>query len=61
MKRLDRLWRHRQEPPPAHPEGEEHEIEKAEREAQKERDRFAESLLEKAGHSRYPFLKDPFE
>jgi hypothetical protein len=62
MKLLQRLWpvRHRQnlqEPV----QGEEYEIEKAEREAQKERDRYAESLLEKAGHARYPFLKDPFE
>ena len=32
-------------------QGEEYEIEKAEREAQKERDRYAESLLDKAGHA----------
>jgi hypothetical protein len=43
------------------PQGEEYEIEKAEREAQKERDAYAESLIEKAGHRSYPFLKDPFE
>jgi hypothetical protein len=51
---------HRHDPPKPL-QGEEYEIEKAEREAQKERDRYAESLLEKAGHARYPFLKDPFE
>jgi len=61
MKRLHRFWRRRQKPLLKPPEGEEYEIEKAEREAQKERDRFAESLIEKAGHARYPFLKDPFE
>jgi hypothetical protein len=63
MKLLQRLWRpvrHRQNPQKP-VQGEEYEIEKAEREAQKERDRYAESLLEKAGHARYPFLKDPFE
>jgi hypothetical protein len=43
------------------PQGEEYEILKAEREAQKERERYAESLVEKAGHRSYPFLKDPFE
>ena len=63
MKLLQRLWRpvrHRQNPrKPV--QGEEYEIEKAEREAQKERDRYAESLLEKAGQARYPFLKDAFE
>jgi len=53
--------RRRQKPPHKPLQGEEHEIEKAEREAQKERDRYAESLLEKAAHARYPFLKDPFE
>jgi hypothetical protein len=62
--KLQRLWRpmrHRQNPPQKPLQGEEYEIEKAEREAQRERDRYAESLLEKAGHARYPFLKDPFE
>jgi hypothetical protein len=53
--------RHRQDPPHKPLQGEEYEIEKAEREAQKERNRYAESLLEKAAHARYPFLKDPFE
>ena len=64
MKLLQRLWRpmrHRQNPLQKPLQGEEYEIEKAEREAQKERDRYAESLIEKAGHARYPFLKDPFE
>ena len=53
--------RHRQNPLQKPLQGEEYEIEKAEREAQKERDRYAESLIEKAGRARYPFLKDPFE
>jgi hypothetical protein len=43
------------------PQGEEYEIEKAERQAQKGRDAYAESLIEKAGHRSFPFLKDPFE
>jgi hypothetical protein len=49
------------EPPHTSPQGEEYEIEKAERQAQKERDTFAESLMEKAGHTHMPYLKDPFE
>jgi len=61
MRSLHRLWRHRREPPHVALQGEAYEIEKAERERQKERDQFAESLIEKAGHARYPFLKDPFE
>lgn len=61
MKGLHRFWRQRQKLPHASLQGEAYEIEKAERERQKERDEFAESLIEKAGHSRYPFLKDPFE
>jgi hypothetical protein len=60
MKWRRSLWRHREKARPGL-QGEEYEIEKAERAAQKERDRYAESLLEKAGHARYPFLKDPFE
>ena len=44
-----------------HPQGEEYEIEKAEQEAQKERDQLTASLFEKAGHAHYPYLKDPFE
>jgi len=60
MKKLRSLWRHRQKPGPSL-QGEEYEVEKAEREAQKERERFANSLLEKAGRRHYPFLKDPFE
>ena len=43
------------------PQGEEYELEKAELEAQKERDKFKASLFEKAGHAHYPYLKDPFE
>ena len=57
-----RLWFRRRRPKRIiPPQGEEYEIEKAEREAQKKRDAYAESLIEKAGHARYPFLKDPFE
>jgi hypothetical protein len=44
-----------------HPQGEEYDIEKAELEAQKERDQFKASLFEKAGHAHYPYLKDPFD
>jgi hypothetical protein len=58
-----RLWprfRRRREPV-FPPQGEEYEIERAQRQAQKERDAYAESLIEKAGHRGYPFLKDPFE
>jgi hypothetical protein len=40
---------------------EEAEIAKAQRAARREGDRFAESLIEKAGHRSYPYLKDPFE
>ena len=61
MRLLHVLRRRRPEPPLKLVQGEEYEIEKAEREAQKDRARFAESLIEKAGHARYPFLKDPFE
>ncbi len=61
MSILRRLRRHRQGPPRPSRQGEEYEIEKAQREAQKQRDRFAASLLEKVGHRQYPFLKDPFE
>ncbi len=60
MKKLRSLWRHSKKARPGL-QGEEYEIEKAEREAQKERDRFADSLVEKAGHRQFPFLKDPFE
>jgi hypothetical protein len=60
MKKLNRLWRHRRKPGPGL-QGEEYEIEKAQRQAQRERDRFADSLIEKAGHRQYPFVKDPFE
>lgn len=42
-------------------EEEEAEIAKAQREAQRGSDRHAESLLEKAAHRSYPFLRDPFE
>jgi hypothetical protein len=59
--RLRRLFsRHKQtRQPPL--QGEEYELAEAQRAAQKERDKYAESLLEKAAHARYPFLKDPFE
>jgi len=57
---IDRLRRRRRPATPG-PQGEQYEIEKNERKAEKERNRFAESLIEKAGHARYPFLKDPFE
>lgn len=57
---LLRLLRRRRAPQ-QHLEGEEYEIERAEREAQRNRDRYAESLLEKAGHRNYPFLEDPFD
>ena len=60
MRLLRRFRRHRRKPPP-YLQGEEYEIVKAEREAQRQRERFAESLIEKAGHRNYPFLKDPFE
>jgi hypothetical protein len=53
--------RRRRKPPSTHPQGEEYEIEKAEQDAQKKRDRFTASLFEKLGHSHFPFLKDPFE
>jgi hypothetical protein len=53
--------RHRQQPPQPYLQGEEYEIVKAEREAQRERERFADSLIEKAGHVNYPFSRDPFE
>ena len=56
-----RFWGHRQTRPQQHLQGEEYEIEKAEREAQTNRDRFTALLLEKAGHLHYPYLKDPFE
>ena len=58
-----RLWlfSRRRQKPIGPLQGEEYEIEKAQREAQKKRGAYAESLLEKAGHARYPFLKDPFE
>jgi hypothetical protein len=56
-----RLWPHHQKPPARHLQGEEYEIERAELEAQRGRDQFAASLLEKAGHTHFPFLKDPFE
>lgn len=44
-----------------HPQGEEYDIEKAELEAQKERDKFKARLFRNAGNLHYPFLKDPFE
>ena len=61
MYRFSRIWRHSRRPALKPLQGEDYEIEKAQRETQKERDRFADSLIEKAGHLRYPFLKDPFE
>ena len=61
MKQLHRFWRHRRQLELKPLQGEEYEIAKAEREARKERERFAASLLEKAGHRQYPFLKDPFD
>ena len=57
-----RRWFRRRPPKKVFPpQGEEYEIEKAQRQAQKERDAYAESLIEKAGHRSFPFLKDPFE
>ena len=61
MRMFRRLRRREPEPSGTPPQGEEYEIEKAEREAQRERDTFANSLIEKAGHSQFPFLKDPPE
>src|SRR5262249_13176885 len=40
---------------------EEAEIAKAQERAERENNRFAESLIEKAAHAKNPFLKDPFE
>jgi hypothetical protein len=56
---LQRLRRRRRAPTPQ--QGEEYEIEKAEREAQKARDRITQTLIQGAAHSHHPFLKDPFE
>jgi hypothetical protein len=61
MKSLHGFWRRRRKPRLRPLQGEEYEIEKAEGEAQRERERFAESLIEKLGHASHPFLKDPFE
>ena len=61
MRLLCRFRRHRRKPPQPYLQGEEYEIAKAEREAQRQRERFAESLIEKAGHKNYPYLKDPFD
>jgi hypothetical protein len=60
MRKLRNLWRRRQKPRPSL-EGEEYEIEKAQREARERGRRFGESLIEKAGHRQYPYLKDPFD
>ena len=61
MRLLRRFRRYRQKPPQPYLQGEEYEIAKAEREAQHQRDRFADSVIEKAGHANYPFSRDPFE
>ena len=53
--------RRRQRPSQPYLQGEAYEIVKAERAAQRERDRFADSVIEKAGLAHYPFLRDPFE
>ncbi len=41
------------------PQGEEYEILKAQQAARSAADRFAQDLLEHAGHLAYPFLRDP--
>lgn len=43
------------------PKEDQREVEQAAREAEGQRRRFVESLLEKAAHARFPFLRDPFE
>ena len=42
-------------------QGEEYEIAKLERAAERERSRYAERLLEKAGHLSFPFLRQQFD
>jgi hypothetical protein len=63
---LHRLLRGRKGPaidphPTLEQEEEEAEIARNQREARRDADKFAESLIEKAGHKDYPYLKDPFE
>lgn len=58
---LGRLFKREKQPSQPGPQGEEREIQLAQQERAKERDRFLESLVEKAGHARYPWLKDPFD
>ena len=59
MTRWSTPWRRGKERP-RRPQGEEYEIAK-EHERRRERDRYAWSLIEKAGRRQYPVLKDPFE
>jgi len=59
---FERLRRNRRKrrPHPG-PQGEEHEIIVAEREAQQRRDRFAARLQRHSGNLDAPFLQDPFD
>jgi hypothetical protein len=57
---LLRRGRSEREPHPG-PQGEEHEIIVAEREAQQRRDRFAARLQRHSGNLDSPFLQDPFD
>ena len=66
MRFLDRFLKSRRKRPAAarlslEQEEERSEIAKAERETERENASYAENLIRKAAHSRYPFLDDPFE
>jgi hypothetical protein len=60
MTLLDRLLRRKRPEAQPGPQGEEYEALKMARRAAEDRNAFAESLVEKAGHRDNPFLDDPY-
>lgn len=60
LTRLVRVLKRRRPKPQPGPgaQGEEHEIAEAQRKAREQRERWAHSLVEKAGHANYPYNKD---
>jgi len=59
---LRRLAASKRRRPIARPlQGEEYEIELAQREARRKNERFAENLIQKAGRGDNPFVENPFD
>ena len=66
LKLLRAVFRRNRPSPPVGPrslqqEEEEYEIAESERAARADSRRYRENLIKKFGHSRFPFLDDPFD